>query len=73
MVKEIAFYIRSKINLKLCRVQLTFIFFELTKTPAVWMLDLVDDMIRLSEIYLILIPDDLALRLSLERHLDDVS
>jgi len=57
VVKEIAF----------------FIFFELTKTPAVWMLDLVDDMIRLSEIYLILIPDDLALRLSLERHLDDVS
>jgi hypothetical protein len=45
----------------------------LAKTPAVWMLDLVDDMIRLSEIYLILIPDDLALRLSLERHLDDVS
>jgi len=57
VVKEIAF----------------FIFFELAKTPAVWMLDLVDDMIRLSEIYLILIPDDLALRLSLERHLDDVS
>tara|TARA_B110001450_G_C17600412_1_gene472755 strand:+ start:402 stop:539 length:138 start_codon:yes stop_codon:yes gene_type:complete len=36
-------------------------------------LDLVDDMIRLSEINLVFIPDDLALRLGFERHLDDVS
>lgn len=50
-----------------------FIFLELAETSTVWVLDLVDDMIRLSEINLVLIPDDLALRLGFERHLDDVS
>ena len=49
-----------------------FIFFELAKASSIWVLDLVDDMIWLSEVYLVLIPDDLALRLSLEGHLDDI-
>jgi len=36
------------------------------------MLDLIDDVIRLCEVNLVLIPDDLALRLGLERHFHDV-
>jgi hypothetical protein len=51
---------------------LTFIFLELAKASAVWVLNLIDDMIGLGEVDLVLVPDDLALGLSLERHLHDV-
>lgn len=49
-----------------------FIFLELAKASAVWVLNLIDDMIGLGEVDLVLVPDDLALGLSLERHLHDV-
>lgn len=49
-----------------------FIFFELAKASSIWMLDLVDNMIRLGKVNLILVPDDLALRLGLERHFHNV-
>ena len=54
-------------------MKLTFIFFELAKTSAIRMLNLVDDMVWLSEVDLILISYDLALRLCLQGHFDNIS
>lgn len=54
-------------------LKLTFVFFELTETSAVWMLNGVDNMIGLGEIDLVLISDDLSLRLGLQRHFHNVS
>ena len=51
---------------------LTFIFFELAEAPSVWMLGSVDHMIGFGEIDLVLISDNLTLRLSFERHFDNV-
>ena len=53
-------------------MRLTFILFELTEAPSVGMLDLVDHVIRLGEVYLVLVSDDLALRLGFEGHFHDV-
>jgi len=49
------------------------IFFELAKTPSIWMLFCINYVIRLSEINLIIISNDLSLRLSLQTHLDNIS
>lgn len=53
-------------------MRLTFIFFELAEAPTIRMLDLVDHVIRLGEVNLVLVSDDLALRLGFEGHLHDV-
>jgi len=53
-------------------IKLTFVFFELAKTPTIWMLHGIDHMIGFGEINLILISDNLTLGLSFQRHFDNV-
>ena len=53
-------------------MRLTFILFELAEAPPVRMLDLIDHVIRLGEVYLVLVSDDLALRLGFKGHFHDV-
>lgn len=54
------------------KMRLTFIFFELAEAPPVRVLDLVDHVIRLGEVYLVLVPDNLALRLGFQGHFHNV-
>lgn len=49
-----------------------FVFFELTKTPSIWVLHGIDHVIGFGEINLVLISDNLTLGLSFQRHFDDV-
>jgi hypothetical protein len=49
------------------------ILLEEAKAACVWALRLINNVIGLVEIYLIIVPYNLALRLSLQTHLDDVA
>ena len=53
-------------------IKLTFVLLELAEAPSIWVLGSVDDMVGFGEIDLVLISDNLTLRLSFERHFDDV-
>ena len=54
-------------------IKLTIIFFELAQTATIWMLNSIDNVVWLGEVNLVFIPDDLALRLGLETHFDNIS
>lgn len=52
---------------------LTIVFLKLAKASAIWVLNSIDGVIGFGEINLVLISNDLSLRLSLETHLNNVS
>ena len=76
MVKIVALYIIKKKrvnNLMKFKSLLTIILFELAKAPSIWMLFCVYHVIRLSKINLIIVSNDLTLRLSFQTHLHNIS
>lgn len=49
------------------------VFFEQTETSSVWVLNWIDDMIGFCKINLIIVSNNLTLRLCLQGHFDDIS